>query len=128
MAGPWADPAGVRFAAGGGAVAVGRLCTGHADQGGGGLAAGLAGGSGLGGVGDGGEVEEGLAGLGHAVGGDGAVALGGEAADDAEAALRPVGVEPGFEVFERDLGVVADVEDGEGGVEEEAEEEAGMNG
>jgi len=92
----------------------------------GGLAAGLAGGGGFAGVGDGGEVEEGLAGLGPALGGDGAVALGGEAVDDAEAALRPIGVEPGFEVFERDLGVVADVEDGEGAVEEEAEEEGGL--
>jgi hypothetical protein len=73
-------------------------------------------------------VDEGLAGLGDGLGADGLVALGGEAVDDAEALLRPVGVEPGFEVFEGDLGVLADLDEGEGAVEEPAEKEGGMNG
>jgi hypothetical protein len=73
-------------------------------------------------------VDEGLAGLGDGFGRDGLVALGGEAVDDAESGLGPVGVEPGFELFEGDLGVFADLDEGEGAVEEPAEEEGGMNG
>jgi hypothetical protein len=71
-------------------------------------------------------VDEGLAGLGDGLGADGPVALGGEAVDDAEAGLGPVRVVPLFELFERDLGVFADLDEGEGAVEEPAEEEGGL--
>jgi hypothetical protein len=66
--------------------------------------------------------------LGDGPEGDGLVALQGEAVDDAESLLGLVGVEPGFEVFEGDLGVFADLDEGEGAVEEPAEEEGGVNG
>lgn len=98
------------------------------DEGVGGLAAAVAGGGGLGGVGDDGEVGEGLAGLGDGVGEDELVAEGREAADGGEALLRRVGPGPGLELFEGDLGVLADVEEGHGAVEEEAEEEGLLSG
>lgn len=94
----------------------GRCC----EEAGGGLAAGFAGGGRLGGIGDGGE---GLAGLRDGLGVDDFVAERGESAELGEAGVGPVGVGPGGELIEGDFGVVADVEEGEGAVEEEAEEE-----
>lgn len=51
-------------------------------------------------VGEGGELGEGLAGLGHGVGGDECVAGRGEAFDGGEAGADPIGFGPSFEVFE----------------------------
>ena len=97
----------------------------------GGLASGLAAGRRLGGVGDGGEADEGLAGLGDGLGLDQLIAKGGEGAELGEAGLSPVGVGPGGELVECDLGVFADVEDREGAVEKGSEEKGlllGMEG
>lgn len=69
------------------------------------------------------EFGEGVACLGYSVGGDERVAHRGQTLDRGEAGAGPLGIGPGFELVERDLGVVADIEDRERAVEEEAEEE-----
>ncbi|QKK07718.1 MAG: hypothetical protein HND58_05735 [Planctomycetota bacterium] len=74
----------------------------------------------------GGEVGEGVSGLGDGLGGDELVAGGCETLDGGEAGAGPVGGGPGFELFDGEFGVFADVEDGERAVEEEAEEEGGV--
>jgi len=89
------------------------------------LAAGLAGACGLARVGVGGQLQECVAGLGDGVGPDEIVTECGERADLCETLACPVGLGPRAELVEGDLGVVADVEEAHGAVEEEAEDEGG---
>ena len=66
-----------------------------------------------------------MAGLGDGVGPDEIVTECGECADLCETLACPVGLGPRAELVEGDLGVVADVEEAHGAVEEEAEDEGG---
>lgn len=71
-------------------------------------------------------MEKGLAGLGDRRGLDQLVAKDGEGADAVEALACPVGSGPCFELVECDLEVFADVEDGEGALEEGAEQQRAL--